>query len=653
MERHLIGAPARRLAQLGSPGRIGIKISGRFAGSRDGQRLLWAVCNLACRLKGVVSGVEVCAPAGTEVAEPDLVVPGPWSGSLSGSLRGTLNARARGCGVSVVHGDLGAGLPMAILLGAGASTESGPAAEIHATCNGWLADCWHGEEPLGVLRAGGGGGGNPFGAAAAACIAVGEAFKRLGGPRARPPWNSTRFSMYDLRTHDMEGSAPENPPLPKRVDIRNVCVCGCGAVGNAFCQWIGMIPGVRGDLHLVDRLRGDRQNDELVDDTNLARYVMCTNGDIGRPKAETLAERMGGCGGLSVSHTDGDIKSLARGGPGRIEYAVSCLDNDPARRELQDLLPRRILGGSAYDLQSQVSVYDTARGTQCLKCYNRGGIAPPPGAAAAAGRGPEGGAAGGGAGPCPPVPECGSLDGKTRSRLDLPDNVEFSANFVTAFSGAVLAAEIAKATFGRRRLAPALDCRSATDMFYSFWSGGSRLTTTKPRAGCWCGGPGLHRAGAGRRGAPGQLPRAAPDEAGGGAAAASHGLQVAAPRRPAREALWAGTEGPHGPGAAASGPDRCMAGAWNLHAGASIGVALAGARGESAAVPPRRRPRPRRRGGQSGAARRGGDKPAEPDAATGRGPRAAAAAATEHPAARARATGEDNARRLFSGVARQ
>ena len=78
MERHLRGEPARRLPLLGqSPKRIGIKISGRFAASRSGQALLWALCNLACRLKGVVSDVEVCVPAGAAVAAPDMIRPGP------------------------------------------------------------------------------------------------------------------------------------------------------------------------------------------------------------------------------------------------------------------------------------------------------------------------------------------------------------------------------------------------------------------------------------------------------------------------------------------------------------------------------------------------------------------------------------------------
>lgn len=486
MERHLIGRPAEQLGLSdGSSGRAGIKISGSLADSLDGQRLLWLASNLVCRFKGVVSGVEVCVPAGTAVAEPHLVRPGPWSGSLSKSLDVALGARSRGCSVSVVHDDLGGGLSAAILLGPGTGTDSDPAAEIHASCSGWLADCWYGEEPPG-LRTGGSDDGNPFGAVAAACIAAGELLKRMGRNGAELSRDSTRFSMYDLRAHVVHGAAPANPPLPGRIDVGSVCVCGCGAVGNAFCQCLGMVPGIKADLLLVDRLHDGGRNDERIDDTNLARYVMCTNGDVGRPKAATLAERMAGgdcyapaSAGLTVSHTDAGLESLARDGAGRIEYAVSCLDNDPARRELQDLLPQRILGGSAYELQSQASVYDAACGTQCLKCYNRGDDA-------TAGPAPDAAPGGVGAGYCPDGPECGSLGAENLSKIGIQDGKEFSANFVTSMSGAVLAAETVKAACGQQ-LAPALDCSPKTDMFYSFWSGASNLTVTRPRAGCWCG----------------------------------------------------------------------------------------------------------------------------------------------------------------------
>ena len=496
MERHLGGAPGARLRLLGEArSRVGVKIGGTFASSREGQKLLWTTCNLLCRLKGVVSEVEVCAPEGTAVAEPNMVRQAAWSGDLLGSLKGALGARARECSVSVAPDDLVGDADAAVLLGPGTQTGSRAPVKIHASCDGWLADCWYGgAAPPGPKV---GGGGNPFGAAAAACIASGEVFKHAGGmePDAEWPLPSSRFSMYDLRRHDARGVGPANPPLPNQVDVGSLAVFGCGAVGHAFCQCLDMVPGISADLLLVDRSRDGGRRDETIDGTNLARYVMCTNADAGRPKAEALAAALRGHKDVAVSHTDGGIGEIAGSArPRHLDNTVSCVDNNRARHEIQDLRPARAHGGSVFEMQSQVSVYDAARGTQCLKCNNpldgeRGSGAAyrgsrshalPDAPGAASGQTAPRAAPGmrpGGAG-------CGTVGSLSRPRIPRLAVADFSVNFATAFSGAVLAAEIVKRSC--RSLAPALDCGPNSDMFYSFWNGRPHLTTTGPRAEC-CG----------------------------------------------------------------------------------------------------------------------------------------------------------------------
>ena len=497
-ERHLLGSAGARLQLLGRRrSRVGIKIGGAFANSREGQKMLWATCNLLCRLKGVVAGIEVCAPGGTSVAEPGMLKQGPWSGSLLASLKGALDARARECTVSAARDDLGGGADIVVLLGPDTHTKHSQPVEIHAACNGWLADCWYGADAPPDLRAGDGG--NPFGAMGAACIAAGEVFKRAGGLRYDKEWHwqSTRFSMYDLRLHDARGAAPANPALPDQVDIGSLAVFGCGAVGHAFCQCLDMVPGISADMLLVDRSLDGGQVNEVIDDTNLARYVMCTNKDTGKAKAKALAVAMRGRSGVVVSHTDEGV--WGRGGIGErfLENAVSCVDNNPARHKIQDLRPRRTYGGSVFEMQSQVSVYDAAGGTQCLKCNNpvdgsRGSDAPALAAQGYAWPGMDDAAAGAAESPSPHSVsgdarlggECGTLRRGLRHKAPRVSGADFSVNFVTAFSGAVSAGEIVKRACSS--LAPALDCSPNTDMFYSFWTGRPHLTMTRPRVEC-CG----------------------------------------------------------------------------------------------------------------------------------------------------------------------
>ena len=495
-ERHLSGTPVGRLQFLGRrQSRVGVKIDGDIARSREGQKMLWGTCNLLCRLKGVVSQIEVCIPSGTDVAEPNMVRRGQWSGRLSDSLRGALDARARECAVFVEQGDLEGEADITVLLGHGTRTRSRSPVEICAACDGWIADCWYGENAPSGLRAADSG--NPFGAAAAACIAAGEVFKHAGGMECDGewPWRSTRFSMYDLRRHGVRSAAPANPPLPDQVDVGSLAVFGCGAVGHAFCQCLDMISGISADLSLVDQSLNGMQGNEMIDDTNLARYVMCTNADLGNPKAGALAAAMRGRSGVDISHTDGGIDEI-RGNAwtSDLKNAVSCVDNNPARHEIQDLRLSRVHGGSAFEIQSQVSVYDAAKGTQCLKCnnplddaYSAGATTREEGGrvrtrAASAVRGQ-------------PLPQaapgailrgggCGTLDYDSRPRIPLLADADFSVNFVTAFSGAVMAAEVVK--YSCSSMAPALDCGPNTDMFYSFWNGKPHLTMTGPRAEC-CG----------------------------------------------------------------------------------------------------------------------------------------------------------------------
>lgn len=365
MERHLGGAPGARLRLLGRVrSRVGVKIGGTFAGSREGQKMLWTTCNLLCRLRGVVSRIEVCAPGGTAIAEQSMVRQGAWSGDLLGSLKVALGSRARECAVSVSPDDLEGDSDAAVLLGPGTQTESRASVKIHASCDGWLADCWYGEAaPPGMSV---GGGGNPFGATAAACIASGEVFKHAGGMKEDAEWPRplSRFSMYDLRLHDASGSDTANPPLPGQVDVGSLAVFGCGAVGHAFCQCLDMVPGINADLLLVDRSRDGGQRDEAIDGTNLARYIMCTNADLDKPKAGALAAAMRGRKGVAVSHTDGGIGEIASGArPRHLDNTVSCVDNNQARHEIQDLRPARVHGGSVFEMQPQVSIYDAASGT--------------------------------------------------------------------------------------------------------------------------------------------------------------------------------------------------------------------------------------------------------------------------------------------------
>lgn len=495
MERHL-DSRGGRLPLLGEGAkRVGISISESSAQSPEGQAMLWTTCNLLCRLKGVVGELVACVPAGIDAAAPAAPHPAPGRGDLGRSLVDSLGACSRGCRVRLARGELERGLDAAVRLGTDTSAGAGAAFEIHAACAGWMAYVWQGPSPAPDAIAPDGGY-NPFGAAAAACLSVGEVFKHLGGLDTKKGRfaESLCLSTYDLKVHGWHGDAPANPALPARIDLGRLAVCGAGAVAHSFCQAIASLGGARADLLIVDRKANYSLGDEAIEPTNLARYVMATGADAGHPKAEVLCERVRTpC--IKADYTDEGIEALAsRGGLSGEEHVVSCVDNNRARHAIQGCMPRIIRGGSVYDLSSRVSVYDVSGGGACLRCENPveagesdEGVAERLRAMGPDQRRAEAGRAGVDASDLDRYlesPSCGTLSGDALRRLAAALPHEFSVNFATMLSGTILAAEATKAACPSLR--PALDGRAHSDMFYSFWNCRHRLSYTAPFPGCWC-----------------------------------------------------------------------------------------------------------------------------------------------------------------------
>ena len=495
MERHLDGRGGR-LPLLGAGAkRVGVSISEASARGPEGQAMLWTACNLLCRLRGVVGELVVCVPKGVETAAPAAPPPAPGRGDLGESLLGALGKCTRGCSVRLARGDMERGLDAAVRLGTGAFGGTGAAFEVRAACAGWLAYVWRDPRPAPEAAAPGGAH-NPFGAAAAACLSVGEVFKHLGGLDAKRGRfaESLCFSAYDLRAHGRRGAVPSNPALPADINLGRLAVCGAGAVAHSFCQAIASLAGVRADLLIVDRRANYGLGDEAIEPTNLARYVMAANDDVGRPKAEVLCERVR-APGTRAEHTDDGIEALAgRGGLSGEEHVVSCVDNNRARHAIQGCIPRIIRGGSVYDLSSRVSVYDMAGGTACLRCENPVEAGESDEGVAERLRGMEpdrrraeaerAGVDSGDLDRYLESPACGALSGEALRRLAAVLPPEFSVNFATMLSGTLLAAEAAKAACPSLR--PALDGTAHSDMFYSFWNCRHRLSRTAPFPDCWC-----------------------------------------------------------------------------------------------------------------------------------------------------------------------
>lgn len=212
------------------------------------------------------------------------------------------------------------------------------------------ADGWNlaldSEEPAGAATA-------PA-AMAAAALGVGEAFRAL-------------FS--DLLEHGRSDPAPfalnlvsldepiSLPPLPKRIEIGQVHLAGCGAIGQAAVATLAELP-VDGTLFACDH--------EDLDEGNLQRYLLASATDVGSPKP-ALIERALGNSELAAEQVPSRWGADERTGPGRATV-LAALDTKQGRIELQSGLPREIFNAWTQQHDLGVSRHQAFGEAPCLAC---------------------------------------------------------------------------------------------------------------------------------------------------------------------------------------------------------------------------------------------------------------------------------------------
>lgn len=182
---------------------------------------------------------------------------------------------------------------------------------------------------------------NPVGPLAVASLASAEALKSVFGTdeahgAARVP------ALYGWDAWCGPPAAAgflAAPPGTEPLDIGEVHAFGVGAVTHALLWLLRKWPGgMAGTLHLVDPDR--------YDEGNAHRYIGTTMGDIGRPKASTVAETMRReCPCLEVLAYDTDMSTyfMESNPECLVRTAVCGLDSVDGRRHLGLKLPLAIV----------------------------------------------------------------------------------------------------------------------------------------------------------------------------------------------------------------------------------------------------------------------------------------------------------------------
>lgn len=197
---------------------------------------------------------------------------------------------------------------------------------------------------------------NPIGALAAACLGIGELFKRLIRLRGERGEMLNGFS-FSLTTY-AQGTADYGPPIPEILS-HDLLVVGAGAIGNGIVHLISRLP-FTGAITIVDR--------EEYGAENLGTCILITPDDVNKPKAAFLASILDKCG----MRTDGFIGPFERYASELRQLpkiVLNGLDNIDVRHEVQRALwPNVIIDGAIGDFMCQVSRHPWPDDVACLIC---------------------------------------------------------------------------------------------------------------------------------------------------------------------------------------------------------------------------------------------------------------------------------------------
>jgi molybdopterin/thiamine biosynthesis adenylyltransferase len=197
---------------------------------------------------------------------------------------------------------------------------------------------------------------NAIGALAAACLGVGEVFKRLIRLKGERGEMLNGFS-FSLRTYT-RGTSDYGPPIPETLP-QDLLVVGAGAIGNGIVHLISRLP-FTGVITVVDR--------EEFGPENLGTCILITPDDLNQPKATSLKLILDNCG-IRADGFSGTFERYTTNLHQFPKIVLNGLDNIDVRHEVQRVLwPNTVIDGAIGDFMCQVSRHPWPDNIACLIC---------------------------------------------------------------------------------------------------------------------------------------------------------------------------------------------------------------------------------------------------------------------------------------------
>lgn len=174
--------------------------------------------------------------------------------------------------------------------------------------------------------------GNPFGAGAAACVGVANVFRHVFRDTLEKAEldDELTLSMFDFAVN---ADALANPKIAG-IDVGELHLVGLGAIGYAAVSALARTKYVDGVLQLIDH--------ERVDLTNLQRYALAVQTDVGAYKVDRAAAEFAGSRIQPVPHRQKWGEYQREHQRWNLERVAVAVDNAEDRRAVQASLPRRV-----------------------------------------------------------------------------------------------------------------------------------------------------------------------------------------------------------------------------------------------------------------------------------------------------------------------
>jgi hypothetical protein len=196
---------------------------------------------------------------------------------------------------------------------------------------------------------------NRFGAGAAACFAAANLFRHVFRCQLPDAQLDEEF-VYSTFTACVQEEAMQGPAI-REIKLEDTVLVGMGAIGNG-AAWTLKDLSLSGALQLVDG--------QTIDLSNLQRYVLATQDDIGRQKVELIKNYLNPA--AIKSYPVHFNEYLAKRGNWNIFRAAVCVDSAGDRRLIQGSLPRKIINAWTQRDQCGVSRHYDFISDPCLAC---------------------------------------------------------------------------------------------------------------------------------------------------------------------------------------------------------------------------------------------------------------------------------------------